>query len=366
MLRMLLPGCGFGFIYLYGVYMNIISNYSRKDLFISGKSGGAIVCYLSLIKEEHRDINLLLSICEKINDEETGCTFNLNNYVKKLLMYLRKYISDEHLDKIEIITTTISQKCCYGECLKPKKNKPKSIEHLIKLICASCFIPFLSNTSDDGCGNPCWYTVDNEQHIDGAFLDFVFGSNIRDDTVNISNEGNKDNNVNVSSDIVSSDINEDNIVNISTDGNRMFYPPSKEHFLQMYYAGLIKFPNVFFENIIIDNLITYFKDSEQAFVLTDHDKRVIFANSAWCKMSGYNQEEVIGKNCSFLQGSNTDPSSVNYINNMLSQKEFIDIEIVNYKNPQVFEQSEFLNHLIIIPFVSSDYRQMYLAKLEEI
>lgn len=36
----------------------------------------------------------------------------------------------------------------------------------------------------------------------------------------------------------------------------------------------------------------------------------MYVNEAFCSMTGYTREEIIGRNCRFLQGPDTDPASI--------------------------------------------------------
>ncbi|MDZ4376314.1 MAG: PAS domain-containing protein, partial [Phenylobacterium sp.] len=40
------------------------------------------------------------------------------------------------------------------------------------------------------------------------------------------------------------------------------------------------------------------------------DNPVVFANEAFCRLTGYAREEILGRNCRFLQGPETDPEAV--------------------------------------------------------
>ena len=38
------------------------------------------------------------------------------------------------------------------------------------------------------------------------------------------------------------------------------------------------------------------------------DNPIVFANNAFLRLTGYKREEVVGRNCRFLQGPETDPA----------------------------------------------------------
>ena len=70
---------------------------------------------------------------------------------------------------------------------------------------------------------------------------------------------------------------------------------------------------------------------------TQPDEPIIFANQAFCDLTGYDQADFIGKNCRFLQGPETTRASVEAIHATLAAREVAMIEIVNYrKNGEKF------------------------------
>ena len=40
------------------------------------------------------------------------------------------------------------------------------------------------------------------------------------------------------------------------------------------------------------------------------DMPIVYVNEAFCRITGYTRDEVVGRNCRFLQGPDTDPSAV--------------------------------------------------------
>lgn len=75
------------------------------------------------------------------------------------------------------------------------------------------------------------------------------------------------------------------------------------------------------------------------------DHPIIYANDAFCKMSGYDCDEIIGRNCRFLQGPETDAESVRMIGAAISQQRPIGIDILNYRK----DGTPFWNALYISP-----------------
>jgi PAS domain S-box-containing protein len=58
---------------------------------------------------------------------------------------------------------------------------------------------------------------------------------------------------------------------------------------------------------------------------------IIYVNSAFCKLTGYEPHEVMGKSPSILQGSKTDPEVLERLNRNLAQGELFFGKAINYR-----------------------------------
>ena len=72
---------------------------------------------------------------------------------------------------------------------------------------------------------------------------------------------------------------------------------------------------------------------------------LVFLNSEFEKITGYSKEEMLGINCSLLQGPNTDKNAIDIITNAIKTLKTQRIEILNYKK----DGTEFWNSLQISP-----------------
>lgn len=83
---------------------------------------------------------------------------------------------------------------------------------------------------------------------------------------------------------------------------------------------------------------------------TQPDMPLIYANEAFCRLTGYTPLEVLGHNCRFLQGPDTDPEAVTAIRRAISARDAIDVTLLNYRK----DGSPFWNHLSLSPVFDTD------------
>ncbi len=85
------------------------------------------------------------------------------------------------------------------------------------------------------------------------------------------------------------------------------------------------------------------------------DAPIVYANKAFERLTGYSQEEIIGLNCRFLQGTDRDQEARYKIAVALSKHETVEVTLRNYKK----DGSLFHNHLKIIPLLDRKQRVIY-------
>ncbi|QDT02046.1 Autoinducer 2 sensor kinase/phosphatase LuxQ [Rubripirellula lacrimiformis] len=83
-------------------------------------------------------------------------------------------------------------------------------------------------------------------------------------------------------------------------------------------------------------------------IITDNrhpDRPITFVNDGFTKMTGYSESEVVGRNCRFLQGTDTDPETVAEIRRAVQGGESLRTLIQNYRK----DGTPFWNDLYITP-----------------
>ncbi|GHE04719.1 histidine kinase [Defluviimonas sp. 20V17] len=99
-------------------------------------------------------------------------------------------------------------------------------------------------------------------------------------------------------------------------------------------------------------------------VLTDpwkDDNPIVYANRAFHDTTGYPREDVIGRNCRFLQGPGTDPAAVARIHRALEREEEVTVDILNYRS----DGTPFWNRLMLAPLRDSDGKVRFFSGVQK-
>lgn len=83
-------------------------------------------------------------------------------------------------------------------------------------------------------------------------------------------------------------------------------------------------------------------------VITDPalpDNPIVFCNEAFQRLTGYAREEIVGRNCRFLQGPETDRDTVSRLRAAIAAGEPVDVDILNYRK----DGTTFWNALYLSP-----------------
>ncbi|GJD75365.1 Blue-light-activated histidine kinase 1 [Methylobacterium goesingense] len=98
--------------------------------------------------------------------------------------------------------------------------------------------------------------------------------------------------------------------------------------------------------------------TRMAMIITDPrlpDNPIVFVNDAFCKLSGYDRSEIMGTNCRFLQGPDTDREDVRRIREAVAERRDIAVDLLNYRK----DGTSFWNGLYMSPVVNEDGEVLY-------
>jgi len=101
--------------------------------------------------------------------------------------------------------------------------------------------------------------------------------------------------------------------------------------------------------------------TRMSMIITDPrqpDNPIVYCNNSFLKMTGYERDDVMGRNCRFLQGPDTDAKSVDAIRTALETRTDISVDILNYRK----DGTTFWNALYISPVIDETGElQFYFA-----
>jgi len=80
------------------------------------------------------------------------------------------------------------------------------------------------------------------------------------------------------------------------------------------------------------------------------DNPLVYVNDAFERMTGYDRAEVLGRNCRFLQGEETDPDAVRRLREAVAAERPATVELLNYRA----DGEQFWNEVTIAPVRDED------------
>lgn len=107
----------------------------------------------------------------------------------------------------------------------------------------------------------------------------------------------------------------------------------------------------------------FFRATSISFVVSDPnqpDMPIVYVNRAFELTTGYSHRFVVGRNCRFLQGPDTDPHAVKTIATALSRGEGVRQKLLNYRA----DGSTFINDLVITPIHDADQKLAYFVGVQ--
>jgi PAS domain S-box-containing protein len=85
------------------------------------------------------------------------------------------------------------------------------------------------------------------------------------------------------------------------------------------------------------------------------DNPIVYANEVFEEMTGYSRDEILGRNCRFLQGDDHEQPAVDQIRAALAEKRPVEVTLRNYRK----DGSLFYNRLMIRPLLDPDGNVIY-------
>ena len=81
--------------------------------------------------------------------------------------------------------------------------------------------------------------------------------------------------------------------------------------------------------------------------MLSHGQTLVYVNRHFTALTGYDAEECIGRNCRFLQGSETNVADVALVRRAILRRRTAYVDILNYTK----DQTPFQNRLILFPLI---------------
>jgi len=103
------------------------------------------------------------------------------------------------------------------------------------------------------------------------------------------------------------------------------------------------------------SLMAAIQAAQRSFVITDPslpDNPITFASKGFLELSGYALSEVLGRNCRFLQGPDTDQTQVEALRNGILKGEDTSVCFLNYRA----DGTPFYNQVFVAPLRDADHR----------
>lgn len=101
------------------------------------------------------------------------------------------------------------------------------------------------------------------------------------------------------------------------------------------------------------SFIKALQTAEQNFVVSDPhlpDNPIVYASQGFLNLTGYTQEQVLGRNCRFVQGPETDPFQVDRIRQAIADGNDVSVCLLNYRA----DGSTFWNQFFIAALRDAD------------
>jgi len=82
------------------------------------------------------------------------------------------------------------------------------------------------------------------------------------------------------------------------------------------------------------NLVQSLRNSQKCFIVTDPslpDNPIVYASDSFTELTGFAKDDILGRNCRFLQGPETDESKISKVRGAIKMGEDVSVTLINYK-----------------------------------
>ena len=127
--------------------------------------------------------------------------------------------------------------------------------------------------------------------------------------------------------------------------------PGVNHWQASYVErdGLDQRGNIFFAAVEMTRMPMLITDPRQP------DNPIVFVNGAFVDLTGYSIDQIMGRNCRFLQGPETDRSTVAELGRAVKEQRAVAVDLLNYKA----DGTPFWNALFFGPIFDQDGNILY-------
>lgn len=91
------------------------------------------------------------------------------------------------------------------------------------------------------------------------------------------------------------------------------------------------------------------------------DNPIVYVNEGFTRTTGYTRSAVIGQNCRFMQGEETDKAAVDILRAAIAAEENVSVDILNYKA----NGAPFMNRLTVSPIIDAQGKTQYFMAVQK-
>lgn len=116
-------------------------------------------------------------------------------------------------------------------------------------------------------------------------------------------------------------------------------------------------------NISLSTLWKAVESTRSSLIVTDGqqpDNPIVYCNQAFLDLTGYQQSEVMGRNCRFLQGPKTDKKVIDQLSEAVSNRQHVRVTVENFRK----DGSSFWNDLVVSPIFDDEGRVTHFVGLQ--